>query len=158
MANRHPHPRPTSLQYLDRNMYRKQTDVLAHYGQGQHRGGKMQMMAIGERRFLFQQGDVIEVTNPLKPVLLGRNAFLGGQIQLGYNNKLGKWILMTGRGSRATFSTPKWPHGKYDNPLLIDGNIKVEQIDPENIKLIIQLNSPCNCNKRYIGNFSYNSD
>ena len=55
-ANRHPAPRPTSLQYLDRNMYRKNTDVLAHYGQGQHRGGKMQMMAIGERRFIFQQG------------------------------------------------------------------------------------------------------
>jgi hypothetical protein len=28
-ANRHPHPRPTSLKYLDRNMYRKNTDVLA---------------------------------------------------------------------------------------------------------------------------------
>jgi hypothetical protein len=124
VANRHPHPRPTSLQYLDRNMYRKNTDVLAHYGQGQHRVGKMQMMAIGERRFMFQQGDVIEITNPYKPVLLGRNAFLGGQVQLGYNNKLGKWILMTGRGSRATFTTPEWPHGKYDNPLLIDGNLK----------------------------------
>src|SRR5688572_23428066 len=124
MANRHPHPRPTSLQYLDRNMYRKNTEVLAHYGQGQHPGGKMQMMAIGERRFIFQQDDVIEVTNPFKPVLLGRNAFIGGQLQLAYNNKLGKWILMTGRGSQATFTTPKWPHGKYDNPLLIEGNIK----------------------------------
>jgi hypothetical protein len=147
MANRHPHPRPTSLQYLDRNMYRKNTDVLAHYGQGQHRGGKMQMMAIGERRFLFQQGDVIEVTNPLKPALLGRNAFLGGQIQLAYNNRLGKWILMTGRGSRATFSSPKWPHGKYDNPLLIEGNIKEEGLrgvrfydasNPEKLALLSQ--------------------
>ena len=89
VANRHPAPRPTSLQYLDCNMYRKNTEVLAHYGQGQHRGGKMQMMAIGERRFLFQQGDVIEITNPFEPVLLGRNAFIGGQLQLAYNNKLG---------------------------------------------------------------------
>jgi len=59
-ANRHPHPRPTSITYLDRNMYRKNTDVLAHFSPGEHRGGKMQMMAIGERRFLFQAGDVIE--------------------------------------------------------------------------------------------------
>jgi hypothetical protein len=51
-ANRHPHPRPTSIKYLDRNMYRKNTDVLAHFAPGEERGNKMQMMAIGERRFL----------------------------------------------------------------------------------------------------------
>ena len=123
-ANRHPHPRPTSLSYLDRNMYRKNTDVLAVFSPGHHRGNKMQMMAVGDRRYLFQMGDVIDVSNPTKPTLVARNAFLGGQLQLAYNNKLGKWILMTGRGSRATFSTPKWPHGKYDNPLLIEANIK----------------------------------
>src|SRR5712691_13297055 len=67
LANRHPHPRPTSLPYLDRNMYRKDTDVLAHFEPGEERGAKMQMMAIGQRRFLFQQGDVIEVTEPLRP-------------------------------------------------------------------------------------------
>ena len=123
-ANRHPAPRPTSLSYLDRNMYRKNTDVLAVFSPGHHRGNKMQMMAVGERRYLFQAGDVIDVSNPVKPELVGRNAFLGSAVQLAYNNKLGKWILMTGRGSRATFSTPKWPHGKYDNPLLIEANIK----------------------------------
>lgn len=123
-ANRHPHPRPTSLPYLDRNMYRKNTDVLAQFSVGHHRGGKMQMMAIGDRRYLFQMGDVIDVSEPLKPALVARNAYLGSQIQLAYNRKLGKWILMTGRGSRATFSTPKWPHGKYDNPLLIEYNLK----------------------------------
>ena len=30
-ANRHPAPRPTSLPYLDRNMYRSNTDVLASF-------------------------------------------------------------------------------------------------------------------------------
>src|SRR5688572_7310821 len=45
-ANRHPAPRPTSLTYLDRNMYRKNTDVLAVFSQGHHRGNKMQMMAV----------------------------------------------------------------------------------------------------------------
>ena len=53
-ANRHPAPRPSSLQYLDRNMYRKAADVRAIFELGRHRGNKMQMMAVGPRRFLFQ--------------------------------------------------------------------------------------------------------
>jgi hypothetical protein len=81
------------------------------------------MMAIGPRRFIFQQGDVIEVTEPLKPVVVSRRGFAGGQLQLAYNGKLKKWILMTGAGSIATFSTPEWPNGKYDNPDLIKRNI-----------------------------------
>src|SRR5688572_426353 len=123
-ANRHPHVRPTALTYLDRNMYRKNTDVLSVFSLGHHRGTKIQMMAIGERRYLFQAGDVIDVSDAMKPTLVARNAFLGSQLQLAYNNKIGKWLLMTGRGSRATFSNPKWPHGKYDNPLLIEANLK----------------------------------
>jgi hypothetical protein len=122
-ANRHPHPRPTSIKYLDRNMYRKNTDVLAHFEPGEERGNKMQMMAIGERRFLFQRGDVVEITEPLKPKALNKKAFVGNQLQLAYNRKLGKWILMTGAGVAGTFSTPKWPNGKYDNPDLIKQNI-----------------------------------
>lgn len=122
-ANRHPHPRPTSLKYLDRNMYRKNTDVLAHFDPGEHRGGKMQMMAIGSRRFIFQQGDVIDVTEPLKPKMFNKKGFLGGQLQVAYNRKLGKWILMTGAGVAGTFSTPEYPHGKYDNPDMITQNI-----------------------------------
>ena len=95
-ANRHPAPRPTSLKYLDRNMYRKGADVRAIFEMGRHRGNKMQMMAIGERRFIFQGGDVFEVTNALKPVMVNQRGFAGGQLQLAYNGKLKKWILMTG--------------------------------------------------------------
>src|SRR5215510_4355646 len=123
-ANRHPHPRPTSLKYLDRNMYRKNTDVLAHFEPGEHRGGKMQMMAIGSRRFLFQQGDVIEVTDPIRPKMLNKKGYLGSQLQLAYNQTLGKLILMTGACVAGTFSTPEWPLGKYDNPDLIKQNIE----------------------------------
>src|ERR1019366_10615741 len=66
-ANRHPHPRPTSLKYLDRNMYRRNTTVLAQFDSGEERGAKMQMMAIGARRYLFNRGDVIDVSDPLNP-------------------------------------------------------------------------------------------
>src|ERR1044071_2626506 len=86
-ANRHPHPRPTSLPYLDRNMYRSNTDVLAHFDPGEERGSKMQMMAIGPRRYLFNRRDVIDVTEPLKPTLVTKGAYQSGQIQLAYNNK-----------------------------------------------------------------------
>src|SRR5258706_177017 len=108
-ANRHPHPRTTSLPYLDRNMYRRNTDVLAHFDQGHHRGAKMQMMAVGLRRYLFLMGDVVEVTDPLKPTLVNAKGYVGGQLQLAYNPKLGKWILMTRARSIATLSTPQWP-------------------------------------------------
>ena len=104
-------------------MYRKNTDVLAQFDLGHHRGAKMQMMAVGHRRYLFLMGDVIEVTDPLKPTLVNGKGYVGNQLQLAYNQKLGKWILMTGAGSIATFSNPKWPRGKYDNPDLIQQNI-----------------------------------
>src|SRR4029079_5029770 len=83
-ANRHPNPRPTSLPYLDRNMYRSNTDVLAHFDPGEERGSKMQMMSIGPRRFLFNRRDVIEVTEPLKPVMVNKGAYPSGQLQLAY--------------------------------------------------------------------------
>ena len=34
LANRHPHPRPSSLKYLDRNMYRRNTHVLSVFDPG----------------------------------------------------------------------------------------------------------------------------
>jgi len=69
LANSHPHPRPDSLHYLDQSSYTRNMAVRAHLG-GENRRWKMQMMTLGERRFLFQggipRGDVIEVTDPLK--------------------------------------------------------------------------------------------
>ena len=98
-ANAHPHPRPDSLPYLDQSTYIRNMAVRAHVG-GENRRWKMQMMSLGERRFLFQggipKGDVIEVTDPLNPVVINEDAFAGRQIQLAYNADIGKWILMTG--------------------------------------------------------------
>src|SRR5580765_136905 len=91
LANRHPHPRPTSLKYLDRNMYRKNTNVLAHFDAGEERGAKMQMMAIGDRRYLFNRGDVIDVSEPLHPKMFNKKGYVGNQVQVAYNRKLGKW-------------------------------------------------------------------
>ena len=61
-ANAHPHPRPDSLTYLDQSTYIRNMAVRAHIG-GENRRWKMQMMTLGERRFLLQggvpKGDVI---------------------------------------------------------------------------------------------------
>jgi hypothetical protein len=118
-ANAHPKPRPDSLPYLDQATYIRNMAVRAHIG-GDNRRWKMQMMNIGERRFLFQggspMGDVIEVTDPLNPVVVNENAFLGNQFQLAYNSNIGKWILISGAAPPLIRATEEFPHGKYDEP------------------------------------------
>lgn len=118
-ANRHPHPHPQSLPHLDRAMYLHNMEVIAHFLPGEDRGQKMQMMAIGARRLLFQRGDVIDVTHPQAPRMFNKGGFQGGQLQLAYNKTLRKWILITGSAPPPTSATPTAPNGKYDDPSLI---------------------------------------
>src|SRR2546430_3432488 len=69
-ANQHPHPHKGSLEYLDRNSYAKNMRVLGVFQLGEERGHKLQMMAIGARRFILQNGDVIDVSDPRAPKLV----------------------------------------------------------------------------------------
>lgn len=147
-ANAHPHPRPDSLPYLDQSTYVRNMAIRAHVG-GENRRWKLQMMTIGERRFLFQggrpKGDVIEVTDPLNPVVINEGAFEGRQIQLAYHADAGKWILMTGAAPPLIRATVEYPHGKYDDPGGYDrvknhkglrGVRFYDASDPMNIKLL----------------------
>src|SRR5712692_11007997 len=95
-ADHHGHPSPNSISYLDRRMYIRNMEVLAHFMPGHSRHGKMQMMSAGNRRYIFQQGDVIDVSDVRKPVMFNKGGFEGGQVQVAYNKKLKKWILMPG--------------------------------------------------------------
>src|SRR4030088_2840335 len=95
-ADHHGHPSPNSISYLDRRMYIRNMELLAHFMPGHVRNGKMQIMSIGDRRFMVQQGDVIDISNVRKPTLYNKGAFQGGQVQVAYNKTLKKWILMTG--------------------------------------------------------------
>ncbi len=115
-ANRHPKPLPMSLTYLDRRTYIHNMEVIAHFQPGARRGGKMQMMVVGDRRYLFQQGDVIDVSDARKPTMFNARGFQGGQLQLAYNKSLKKWILMTGVQPPHTVSEPEAPNVKYDSP------------------------------------------
>src|SRR5882762_10173730 len=146
LADHHGHPSPNSISYLDRRMYIRNMEILAHFGPGQSRHGKMQMMSAGNRRYIFQQGDVIDVSDVRKPVMFNKGGFEGGQVQVAYNKNLKKWILMTGSQTPITDSTPEAPMGKYDDPdtapdetfihqpsyfrELVNGNMIVDASDP----------------------------
>ena len=120
LADHHGHPSPNSISYLDRRVYIRNMEVLAHFAPGQPRHGKMQMMSAGDRRYIFQQGDVIDVSDIRKPTMFNKGGFEGYQVQVAYNKNLKKWILMTGAQTPITDSTPEAPMGKYDDPHLDD--------------------------------------
>ena len=101
-------------------MYIRNMEVLAHFGTGESRHGKMQMMSAGDRRYIFQQGDVLDVSDVRKPTMFNKGGFEGVQVQVAYNKDLKKWILMTGSQTPITDSTPEAPMGKYDDPHLDD--------------------------------------
>src|SRR5712692_10127130 len=94
--------------------------VLGVFQLGEERGHKLQMMAIGARRFILQNGDVIDVGDPRAPKLVKHNAFRGSKLQVAYNRKLGKWILITGASSPITSTTPPAPNGKSADASLIE--------------------------------------
>src|ERR1700686_237012 len=119
-ADHHGHPTPNSLPCLDRRMYIRNMELLAHFEPGRVRNGKMQLMSVGDRRYLFQQGDVIDISDVRKPHMFNKGGFQGGQVQVAYNKGLKKWILMTGSQTPITDSTPEAPMGKYDDPHLDD--------------------------------------
>jgi hypothetical protein len=104
------------------------------------------MMAIGERRFLFQQATVIEVTDPLRPKVISENAYVGdGDIQLAFNQSLGQWILVSSADVPSTSSHPGADDGKYDDPSMIEKVINMQGLrgvrihdatDPTDIRLL----------------------
>jgi len=146
LANQHPHPHDHSLDYLDRNTYVHNMQVHGHLFPGTVRNDEIEMMAIGKRRFLFQQACIIDVTDPLHPELVSENSYIGdGDIQLAYNRGLGKWILITSADVPSTSSHPGAINGKYDDPSLIDRCINLpglrgvriyDATNPEDVRLL----------------------
>jgi hypothetical protein len=150
LANRHPHPHETSLDYLDRNTYIDKMEVHGHFVANNDNpligaAPKANMMAIGEQRFLFKGGFVWDITDPVNAHVINAGGFRTFQLQLAYNHKLGKWILMTGHSAPITSSHPNAPNGKYDDPSLIESSINApglrgiklwDATDPSDLKLL----------------------
>ena len=80
---------------MDRQEYFYNTTKHATYYEGEDRRGKIQMMAVGDRRYLFQDGRVLEVTDPLKPVEVARSPYIGVQVTLAYSQSAEKWVLIS---------------------------------------------------------------
>src|SRR5260370_27136389 len=68
-ADHHGHPTPNRLTYLDRPMYIRNMEILPHFQPRHVRSGKMQLMSAGDRRYLFQQDDVTDISDVRKPHL-----------------------------------------------------------------------------------------
>src|SRR2546428_8058475 len=111
-ANQHPHPHKGSLDYLDRNSYAKNMRVLGVFQLGEERGHKLQMMAIGSRRFILQNGDGIDVGDPRGPKLVKHPAFRGSQLQVAFNKKIGEMVLITRAATPVPSAPATAPHGQ----------------------------------------------
>ncbi len=145
-ANQHPHPHEHSLDHLDRNMYVHNMQVHTHLFPGTRRNDEIEMMAIGERRYLFQQETVIDVTDPLQPKVVSEGSFAGsGDIQLAYNGAIGKWILVSSADVPPTSSHPGAFNAKYDDPAMIERSISMpglrgvyvyDATDPVRVRLL----------------------
>ncbi len=113
---------PGTLPDLDRRSYAHRMELLAHHFPGSNRPGKMQMMASDSRRYLFQltfpgeewdflraRGQILDVSDPLRPVVVGEDAFFGFSINLAYHAASERWVLME---SMTTFGAPAtWAPG-----------------------------------------------
>ena len=137
------HPHKDSLSYLDRNSYIQGLKVHATFSD--IRGSKTQMMTIGEKRFFFARGSVFDGTNPLEPKLINSDAYPGGQIQVAYNKKAGKWILFLAKQAPFYNRNQERPFGKWSDPSIIDRVVNSEGLrgamiydcsDPYNLKLL----------------------
>jgi len=154
MANRHPWVNPGSSKELDRNTYVSNMEVLAHFEfptppnmpYGFHpTAGKMNMTAIGKRRFIFQAGYCYDVTDPKKATLINEKAFPGVQIQAAYNKKSKKWIVISSHEAPLCMTRPDAPRGKWDDPRLYDAALNFKGLrgvrfwdatNPEKISLL----------------------
>jgi len=131
---------PGTLEQLDRRSYSHRLHELAHHFPGQNRPGKMQMMVIGDRRFLFQlvfddtswnwlraRGEILDVTDPLHPRIVNERAFRSFSINLAWHAKSKRWILMA---SLTTFGGPSpWAPG-------LRGVQFLDVTDPEDVREI----------------------
>src|SRR3954451_20965197 len=113
------------LDYLDRKQYIHNMEIHAHLSGARGSGGEplTSMLAKGRQRLLYGQGGFIDISEPTKPAVFSRGAFLGGgQANVVFNTRLNKWIVMTALQAPLTDPTPHYPRGKY-HPELRDKSI-----------------------------------
>lgn len=113
-----PEPAPEDLGELDHHTWVRDMTLHAQHFPGENRPGKLQMMAKGERRYLFQlvfasdtwdflnaSGQILDVTDPMNPVVVNEDAFMAFSINVAWHQASERWVLME---SLTTFGDPEW--------------------------------------------------
>ena len=75
--------------FKDPKMYIHNLNLIAEVPDVRY--GQPQMMTIGDKRFILGGREIIDVTDPKKPVVVNRKAPRG---QVAYNQNLKKWLIM----------------------------------------------------------------
>jgi len=104
-----------ALNYLDRNQYSSNMDVIAYYpGVGLNIFGDEHscMWAKGKRRMVAYERGWIDITDPKKAVVIEEKGHQTFQSCV-YNTKLKKWIRIVAHQVPLTPGTPEYPRGKY---------------------------------------------
>ena len=109
LAHHHPKPTPQSIQYLDKNSYIHNMEIIAHFEPGTARSGGVQIMNYKGARLAFQGRDVIDVSDPRNPKYANKGGAQSGE--LSFHQQAKKWVIMTTAEAARELSTP---YGKYD--------------------------------------------
>jgi hypothetical protein len=102
-----------SLDYLDRNQYIHNMEVLAHMPDVHISGGEPQMTMYtkGQRRLIQARGGWLDVTDAKKPVMVKTPQPTQGCIA--YNEKLKKWLMVSSAAQPLSSANPQYPHGRW---------------------------------------------
>ena len=134
-----------ALDYLDRNQYISNMEIIAHIPGAAVSGGEPMtaMWAKGKRRLISGGGAWLDVTEPKKAAMVAKDAYQGSS-NVTYNIKLKKWILMASAQVPLTEPSVKYPRGKYaaENAARstsytgLRGIRTYDATDPMNVKLL----------------------
>src|ERR1035437_8059287 len=80
LAHHHPKPTPQSIQYLDKNSYIHNMEIIAHFEPGTARSGGVQIMNYKGARLAFQGRDVIDVSDPRNPKYANKGGAQSGEL------------------------------------------------------------------------------
>ena len=106
-----------AMNYLDRNQYISNMEILSHTPEVRTAGGEplMAMWARGAQRLLPASGGWLDVSNPRRPEIVESSDRIQGCIA--YNTEIKKWLMVRSAGQPLSSATPEFPHGRYHDEL-----------------------------------------
>ena len=102
-----------ALNYLDRNEYIHNMEIISYIEGPQLRSGEplMAMWARGAQRMIMAGRGWLDVTNPRNPEYIDLGMGMNGTVS--FQESTGKWIFMRTHGQPLSGAEPGFPHGRY---------------------------------------------